>query len=528
MAFIVGIDLGTTTTVLSVLNGQEVTIRPDPLEQGNFTPSVVYYPANGDPVFGETARRVQRAYPDLVVEDAKRSISSEEKFPSGAPNRYAHEVLADILYYRLRDLPGIAATAAQSCIRAVVSVPAYYGDLERKRTREAWDLAVGKIKADGNSGQVQFEFDGLLDEPLAAAIWSSYESADLLTGAPLLVFDLGGGTFDVTIYSASLAEDTGILSVHVFAKDGEQQLGGVDWDRVLAGMWCDHAGVEFEKLSVGEQFELLNKCQDVRVNLGQIPNDVIRQPLNDRSIAFEVTRAAFEERSQHLLKRIAGNLDRAVNRVKAKYELDQSAYRILMVGGATRMPMIRQFVESRFDSTLITYHPSPQEAVSRGACLYAAICNREPIRKQSLQQISSIRVFDIVTRSYGIIGKTRDGKRVMKVVIPRNSFCDGRRYEYQEAQVAEDGKRVQRLTFGAVPNSAQEGDTIEIGPDSPVVIEQHFELRIPAGRTTTASQLIYVTLSPQANGLIEGSASLRDPDDPEREVCQIAVRLVDR
>ena len=236
-----GIDLGTTTTLVAYLRDDRVTMLSDPENpEQHHTPSAVLLKADGTAeAVGEIARN-QLATPDggRVVIEPKREIGTEKRFPSANPRLLAHQVLAEILYYRLVALPPYAATFAADTVRLMVAVPAYYGDLERKRTMEAFDLARDRLSRTPAHSKLTYELAGLVDEPLAAAICHSAESQGLFEGTPFIVLDLGGGTFDVTAYQTSLANH--VLSVNVLAKDGEQQLGGADWDEVLVEMWVQH------------------------------------------------------------------------------------------------------------------------------------------------------------------------------------------------------------------------------------------------------------------------------------------------
>lgn len=529
MAFIVGIDLGTSTTIVSIMNEGVPELRPDPDKADSpVTPSVVLVQEDGPAIVGHFALSQRNLFPEKVVVEAKRWIGTDKGFPESAPDdvqQPAYKILAEILYKRLEKLIPLAVSHGEREIRVMISVPAYYGDRERKLTREAWEIASDRVKA--AHGEFNFFLEGLVDEPLAAAICQCYETTDLFKGQPLLVFDLGGGTFDITIYSAELLEARACLSVHVFAKDGEQRLGGADWDRVLADMWAEKAKVAVDALPPGERFELLEECRNTREALGQLSKSRVKSPHGNTVITLDVQRTDFEQRCEPLLDRLDDCLDRVVDFVRQKHGLDAGAYTVLLVGGGTQMPMVKRKVQDRFGANRVVPHHSPQEAVARGACLYGAVRNGVDITRRALRNIKDIEVRDIVTRSYGVLG-TRQGQYGLKVVIPRNSLCNESEYVYRDLAVKEDGKQAVQLPIGAVSNTAEKDDFLLLEPDDSNVTVETFELQIPNGHTTVAGQPIHVYLRPKVNGMIEGRASLRDPRDPTKGICDVPIRIVER
>lgn len=524
MALIAGIDLGTSTTLVSLLVNETPEIRPDPANaQLIVTPSVVYFPDGSEkPVVGINAERRRARHPDRVVAEVKRQIGTSDKFPAAVPQFRAYEVLAEILYYRLRELPSMAASMNETEIRAVISTPAYYGDLEKKRTKEAWEIAKQRLHADSSNQGFTFELDGVIDEPLAAAIYQCTQR-NVFTGEPLLVFDLGGGTFDVTVYNAQTRPETGTLTVNVFAKDGEQRLGGADWNQVLAEIWCQEAGVAFDQLGNADRFELLEQCVKIRESLTDLEDDTIRASVDGRTVQRDITRREFEDESVELLERIENCLNGIEKFLKSEHHISFDAVQVLMVGGTTRMPMIKQTVENFFGKDRVHEHHSPQAAVVHGACLYGAILNQKEIKNRTLQQFRKIEICDILTRSYGILGNDRHSNSYgLQVVIPRNSMCNGREYVFEDACIDKDGRKQLEIEFGAVSQVSNEGEFI---PQTRDEVFQRIQFDIPNGQTTLKGQPVHFILRPMPNGLIEGVATLRDHDDPSIELCRYDVRI---
>ena len=531
--YIVGIDLGTSTTVVSCLNDTVPEPRPDPFRASDqFTPSAVLI-RDGNVVVGTAALNERAADPDHVVVEAKRHIASPKRFPAADPQLLAHEVMAEVLYYRLKDLPQHAAAVPANTISVMISVPAYYGDLERKRTLDAWEIAHARLKADPANKEYSFECLGLVDEPLAAAVCQCYEEAGVLNDKPFLVLDLGGGTFDLTAYQTELRADIGRLFVKVLAKDGEQQLGGIDWDRVLADMWASQAKTTLKKLeesiandeSAQEEFyRLMKDCEEVRIQLSNLDRTRIIASHHEKRIKLDVKRDEFEEKCHDLMKRLEDCIDRVVERVKEETRLDESAFQVLLVGGATHMPMIQKIIRARFNAVQVRQHRSPQLAVSRGTSLYCGIRNGVRFANQTLRNVQDIEVCDLLTRSYGLLG-VKKGTYGLSVVIPRNSLCNGSEFEFRDARVSERRTDVIEIPFGAVPEVHEYGDFVPMKENDSGRSDQLVEMRIRNGIVVERGQPLRIFLSPQPNGTIEGRAELLDFND--QKIDDVKFSLID-
>jgi molecular chaperone DnaK len=528
---IAGIDLGTSTTVVAYWKGIAVEVIPDPNNaQQTYTESVIQYFATGDPpVVGDAALNELPNSPDWVVLEAKRAMDTEQRFPRASGQYQAHEVLAEVLYYRLANLAPRAASMGADVIAAMISVPADYPDLAMKRTEEAWKIVEARLAQNPEFSRFTFEFHGLVAEPLAAAICHSTEHAGLLSGKPFLVLDLGGGTFDVTAYQTNIQQQNQCLSVNVLATDGEQRLGGSDWDQVLEDLWLEEAGrqlghaVALPDLEPYEPYELKLECKRIRQNLAVNVSQVFKATAKGRSIRLTVTRQLFEQRSTALLAKLNQCIDRVLGHLKSNHHLDEQAFNVLLVGGASKMQMIQQAVQKRFPPAQVLPHYAPQDAVARGACIYCAIRNGISFPVEGLRHIRNINVVDILTRSYGIVGYNREGKFGMRVVLPRNTICDGSEYEYKDAALRETRDTTVRLGFAAIDRAEAQGDFVELDPEDPRTIIKEVQLAIPAGQQAVKGQEVHLYLRPSENGILRGRAQLMARDDPTQPVCDVPI-----
>jgi molecular chaperone DnaK (HSP70) len=519
-----GIDLGTTTTLVAYLRENNVVVVPDPETAQNHTESAVLLGADGlAQAVGEIARN-QLSTPDgeWVVIEPKRAIGTEQRFPAAHPRLLAHQVMSEILYYRLIDLARYAATFAAQTLAVLIAVPAYYGDLERKRTVEAFDLARHRLRCAVGSAKLECELAGLVDEPLAAAICHSAESQGLFEGSPFIVLDLGGGTFDVTAYQTAL--NNHVLSVNVLAKDGEQRLGGADWDEVLVEIWLDHVARQTgtrPSLPPERYYELKLECESKRRALGRLPKTTIRGSVGQQNSQVLVTRDDFEARSADLLRRLRECIERVMGSVRATRGLDSSAFNVLLVGGATHMPMVQAEIRRLFNASQVMQTPDPQQVVARGAGYYCAIRNGFRFPVPALRQIHDIAVRDILTRSYGILGRHPDGRYGLSVVLSRNTVCDGTEYMFDQVALSKDLDHVVPLAFGAVPEWHAAHQFVPLPENDPKRVVQRVELQIPAGVRAMAQQRLRVFLRPGENGVISGRAELMDQKDGSKRVSDV-------
>ena len=371
---ILGIDLGTTNSAVSVFEDGAARILPNRLG-ARLTPSCVALDPKGDGLLiGRPAREVLALHPDRAVAAFKRGMGTEQTYTLGTETYGAIELSALILRALREDAE---AALGEDLRKAVITVPAYFNDEQRYATMKAGELA-------------ELEVERIVNEPTAAAMaFGLHEAEDEST---FLVFDLGGGTFDVCV----MERFEGILQVRSTA--GESRLGGEDFTRRLAARAMSEIGLNFEKVEATDPVGLaifLKRCElakrtlseqdEVRLTLPALEG-LLSKPV-DISIGPEDTRAAWEP----LLDRLRAPCKSALR--GAKIDADELE-KVILVGGATRMRCVREFVRSFFEQDP-TAGVDPDLAVVRGAAVQAALCARD-------EAVEDLVVTDVASHSLGV------------------------------------------------------------------------------------------------------------------------------
>lgn len=351
---VVGIDLGTTNSLVAYYTADGPQIIPNRLNK-NLTPSIVS--VEGDEIYvGETARERMLLYPDTAANVFKRTMGSDKKYRLGG-HFFTSEELSSFVLRSLKE--DAEVYLGEPVTEAVISVPAYFNDARRKATKRAGELAGLKVER-------------IISEPTAAAIaYGLYESKG---DARFLVFDLGGGTFDVSILELSGP----ILEVRAVA--GDNFLGGEDFTNVLEDMFYE----KFEEIHREEldakTAKYIHKQADL-CKMGFEDNRISKMicVLEEKNYEFEVDLTEYEKRCEDLLERI---------RIPVKKSLTDSRLRlseidkVVLVGGATKLPVVRRFVGKLF-RTLPDTTINPDEAIALGAAIQAAMKER----KESIREV---------------------------------------------------------------------------------------------------------------------------------------------
>ncbi|QQL45246.1 Hsp70 family protein [Sulfuriroseicoccus oceanibius] len=405
---IIGIDLGTTNSLVgAVVSGFPIVLADANGER--VTPSVVHYPLGGGaPVVGAPALRQRALTPERTIHSAKRLIGQRQGETGWVPEyeteagdgggvkvvvdgeaRTPEEVSADVL----RHLKAVAEEALEHDVRrAVITVPAYFNDAQRKATMRAGEMAG-------------LEVERIVSEPTAAAL--AY-GADRKEGAQkVAVYDLGGGTFDVSV----LDINDGVF--HVLATAGDTRLGGDDFDRELAGLiWQRFAAANgrdpegYGDLSALERAKLMEVARDVKHKLSVTDEVTAEIPFfsGNAHVSEVITRDDFEGLLQPYLARCAAHCRRVL--IDANVEAADLAS-VLLVGGSTRIPAVRASVAEVFGQEPDTSQ-DPDEVVAKGAVVQAGILSGS---------LRNMVLVDVTPLSLGI--ETFGG--LMNVILPRNS-----------------------------------------------------------------------------------------------------------
>ena len=396
MAKAVGIDLGTTNSVVSVMEGGEPQVIAN-AEGARTTPSVVAWSKGGEVLVGEVAKRQAVTNPDRTIRSVKRHIGTDWTTDIDGKSYRPQEISARVLMKLKRDAE---AYLGEDVTQAVITVPAYFDDAQRQATKEAGEIAGLEVLR-------------LVAEPTAAALAYGLEKSGEQT---ILVFDLGGGTFDVSVLE--IAE--GVFDVRSTA--GDSQLGGDDWDDALIDWMVtsfrnDH-GVDLSKDRMAMQ-RLKEAAEKAKIELSSSQETSINLPFLTATDAgplhFEasLSRAKFNELTAHLLERCEGPFTRAVKDAGiATGDIDH----VILVGGSTRIPAVQELVARLTGGKEPHKGVNPDEVVAVGAALQAGVLKGD---------VKDVLLLDVTPLSLGI--ETKGG--ITHKLIERNTTIPTRRSE---------------------------------------------------------------------------------------------------
>ncbi|MBX6355019.1 MAG: molecular chaperone DnaK [Micromonosporaceae bacterium] len=396
MARAVGIDLGTTNSVVSVLEGGEPTVIAN-AEGSRTTPSIVAFAKNGEVLVGEVAKRQAVTNPDRTIRSVKREMGTKWSIDIDGKRYTAQEISARVLMKLKRDAESYLG---EQITDAVITVPAYFNDAQRQATKEAGEIAG-------------FNVLRIVNEPTAAALAYGLDKGS--KEQTVLVFDLGGGTFDVSL----LEIGEGVIEVK--ATSGDNHLGGDDWDQRiidhLVKTFRGQHGIDLSQDKMAMQ-RLKEAAEKAKIELSAATTTNINLPYitagssGPLHLDMSLSRAEFQRMTQDLLDRTKGPFEQAIKDAGIKVsDVDH----VILVGGSTRMPAVSDLVKQ-----LTGKEPNkgvnPDEVVAVGAALQAGVLKGE---------VKDVLLLDVTPLSLGI--ETKGG--IFTKLIERNTTIPTKRSE---------------------------------------------------------------------------------------------------
>ena len=395
---IVGIDLGTTNSLIAYFDGEEAKIIPNRLGE-NLTPSVISIDKEGTVYVGKTAKERKLTYPEQSADVFKRSMGTNKNFRLGERELSAEELSSLVLKSLKEDAESYLGFEVKE---AVISVPAYFNDAQRKATKRAGEMAG-------------FVVERIVSEPTAAAIAYGIDKKNADT--KFIVFDLGGGTFDVSI----LELYQNIMEVRAVA--GDNFLGGEDFTEILVQMFFREKDIDQDELDIKTLAHVRKQAEACKLGFTESRTSTLKCKIKDETYEYEINIDDYEKNCQLLLNKIKKPIERSLKDANIKLkDIDE----VILVGGATKLPIIRKFV-GRLFGRIPNTNINPDEVVAVGAATQAAMKERnEAVKEIILTDVCPFTLGTEVVVSRG--GGVKEGGHYLPI-IERNSVIPVSRTE---------------------------------------------------------------------------------------------------
>ncbi len=420
---IFGIDLGTTNSAIALFENDEPRILKN-IEGYEITPSVVFFTGvdasgNDESLVGEQAKNSAAMAPDNIVQFVKRLMGQHGpacNFIAPSGKEYTPEMISALILKKV--CQGAEQFVGEGNVKnVVITVPAYFDDARRIATKQAGKIAGLNVVR-------------VINEPTAAAIAFGLDTSQ---NGKVLVYDLGGGTFDVTIMEINDG------NFDVIATGGDSQLGGINFDQKLMAIilrQLEEQGCEVDDEDDALMAELREKAEKTKMQLTTIESARPVFTINGKTYRIEITREAFEQEAEPLMQRTELLLNEVLDAKHLSWtDIDQ----LLVVGGSTRMPMVKKLLE-RLSGKEVTYKVDPDTAVSLGAAIFANTLNLDGEAYSDSQSTAlepyggianKIIVSDVTSQSLGVItvDMNDQSKRRNTIIIPHNTRIPAKKSE---------------------------------------------------------------------------------------------------
>lgn len=387
---IIGIDLGTTNSLVAVWKDGQGRIIPNVLNK-NLTPSVISVDENNEILVGDVAKERLITHPECTAANFKRFMGTTKKFDLGSYS-FTPEELSSFILKRLKE--DAESYLGETVKEAVISVPAYFNDAQRKATKRAGELAGLKVER-------------LISEPTAAAVaYGLHQEQD---ETQFLVFDLGGGTFDISI----LELFEGVMEVKSIA--GDNFLGGEDFNKILVENFMELNNLDLNELDKKEVSAIYKQAELCKRILSDKEKAVMTLRVGEKTYEIELDRSKFERLAADLILRLRHPVERALRDADIHPSEIEA---VILIGGSTRMPLVRNVVSKMFNK-LPYSNINPDEAVALGACIQAAL-------KEKNSELNELILTDVCPYTLGVdVVKHIDAKKYepgyFLPIIERNS-----------------------------------------------------------------------------------------------------------
>ncbi len=407
----IGIDLGTTYSCLSYIDEDGDPVVEKNFEQEDTTPSVILFNENGEIIVGSPAKEMAMMYPpERVITSIKRQMGTDYEVDVDG-DRYNPIILSAFILKKM--INDFNENHGSDIKKAVITCPAYFGQNERDATKTAGTIAG-------------LDDVTVINEPTAAAI--SFGFGNNEGQRRVLVYDLGGGTFDVTILEIDGKAFTAV------ATDGERLLGGKDWDAVISKIIkekvAEEVGMDVESLDEDEDIKqtLVNDSETIKKRLSTAESTKGTLTVNGQKVVFNITRDEFEAASASLVQTTIEIIDRVLNSKSfSMSDIDD----VILVGGSSRMPQVKDAIMNKYPDAQIRIF-DPDQSVAKGAALFAQsnsvmTAPAEPVIDEATGEVIApvvdpdvLSVHNVLSKTFGIKAMYEDGTEMVSNIIFRN------------------------------------------------------------------------------------------------------------